>query len=360
MRRMLWSAVALATLSLVSLPIAGGNDPVLETILEVKGHYRAKRFEDADGALRRLNELLAAPERAGVRERALPVYHFYSAAVAWERKEQDRAREQILRFFSFSPDANLDPAAYPKSFQIFFEAQRNEAARLNPPGPAGPLRIEGGVLPSYATADIDASTIPVNTGDPEWVESPVRHLLLDAEKREWSRLSDDEARRDFVRRFWTRLDPDPTTPDNEFQVEFYRRVQYADANFSTERTRGALSDRGMVMLILGPPSYASRTPLLRSQDLMNHLRSTQVVSVSDGKGGHSLVRVESDKSLGSAGDIEGDIETWYFRRDRIPKGIPFTELQYQFVSRVGYGTCVLQREPRELAAIQKGARLLRR
>jgi hypothetical protein len=52
------------------------------------------------------------------------------------------------------------------------------------------------------------------------------------------------------------------------------------------------------------------------------------------------------------------VETWYYRQDRIPKGIPFTELQFLFVTRKGYGTAVLQKEPRELAALQKAARLL--
>jgi len=225
--------------------------------------------------------------------------------------------------------------------------------------PPGPQSIAGSVLPSFPTSDFDESAIPQNTGAPEWVDSPVRFFLSDADRRRWATLPDDEARRDFVTEFWKRLDPDPVTPANEFQVEFYRRVQYADATLSTESMRGSLSDRGQVLLILGPPTYVGRAPLRRNQDVMAVLRSTQGVLVRAAAGGASIQYIETNNPpLGT--DIDGEVETWYYRQARIPKGIPFTELQFLFVTRRGYGTAVLQKEARELSALQKAARLLRK
>lgn len=337
-------------------------DPVAETLASIKAAYRAKRLDDADQRLRTLSELLSAPEREAVRPRALPAYHFYSAAVAWERHDAERAKTDLERFFAFLPSASIDPAAYPKSFVSFFEGRRDIASRAataNAP-PAGPERSEGGILGDYATRGFDPALVPAYAGGPEWIGGPARHLLTDKEVRTFKKLQSDDERRDFVRRFWDVLDPDPRTAVNEFEVEFHRRVQYADANFSTESSKGSETDRGMVFVVLGPPSYAARSPLRRSQDPLQVLRGTQTSSVADGKGGHALVRVESGALPLSVAEVEGEIESWYYRRDRVPRGIPYNELQFMFVSRTGYGTAVLEKEPRELTALRRAARLLRR
>jgi GWxTD domain-containing protein len=336
------------------------EDPILVTVMKVKASYRAKQYDEVDSALKQLNELISAPEWAAVRPRVLPVYHFYSAAVAWEKKDEPRAKEQILRYLSYQPDATVDPSAYPRSFRIFFEAQQNEYAKHAAASPPGPQAIGGDVLPAYSTVDVDRQAIPANTGAEDWVDSPVKYLLVDDERRAYKRLSDDGSRREFISTFWKRLNPNPRSNENELQLEFYRRVQYADANFSTEQTRGSLSDRGMVLLVLGPPTYVGRTGLLRSADVMNHLGTTEVQIVPSSTGGTSLQRVPSSRSSITPGEIEGEVETWYYRKDRIPKGLAFTELQYQFLTRRGYGSGVLQKEARELTALKKAARLLKR
>ncbi|MEO6323329.1 MAG: GWxTD domain-containing protein [Thermoanaerobaculia bacterium] len=357
--------VAGALSSSVVLEAAGANDdPILVTVLKVKASYRAKQYDEADNALKQLSELIAAPERAAVRPRVLPVYHFYSAAVAWEKKDEARAKEQLLRYLSFQPDARVDPSAYPKSFRIFFEAQQNEVARhpAENPSPEGPQTIGGDTLPAFSTADFDRQAIPGNNGAEDWVDSPVKYLLSDDERRAYKRLSDESTRREYIDAFWKRLNPNPRGKDggeNEVQLEFYRRVQYADANFSTEQTRGALSDRGMVLLVLGPPNYVGRTALLRSSDVMNYLRTTEVQVIPSLTGGASIQRVPSNRSSVTPGEVEGDVETWYYRKDRIPKGISFNDLEYQFLTRRGYGSGVLQKEARELTALKAAARLLK-
>ena len=356
---------SLAALALWGTTLGGAaqaaEDPLQVTLFQVKAAYRTKRYDDAERLLHQLLELASAPEREAVRSRVLPAYHFYAAAVAYEKHDEERARTELSRFFDFQPEATLDPDVYPKGFRLFFEARRNEKAKQATASepPRGPGSISGGLLPSFSKSDFDESAIPQNTGAPEWIDSPVRFLLSDADRKRWITLPDDEARRDFVAQFWKRLDPDPVTPVNEFEVEFYRRVQYADAFLSTEASRGSQSDRGHVLLVLGPPTYAGRAPLRRDQDIMAVLRSTRPVLVRQPTGGGAIQYVESNNPPLPT-DVEGELETWYYRQDRIPKGIPFTELQFQFVTLKGYGTAVLQKEARELSALQKAARLLRK
>jgi GWxTD domain-containing protein len=351
--------------SLVATPARAADNPLATTFLAAKEAYKAKRYEEADARLKEVLELLAAPERATARPRILPAYHFYAAASAWGRHDEARSREHLRSFFDLSPDATIDAAAYPKSFCIAFEAAKEEAgkrtASTTPSG--GPAAIGGNVLPAFSGRDVEASAVPVNDGAANWVDSAVSALLLDSDVKAWKKLVDESDRRAFVEAFWKRFDPDPATPENEFQLEFYRRVQYCEAAFSTEQTRGALSDRAKVFLVLGPPTFAGRTPLKRTQDVMNYLRSTETVVVQTkpvGAPGSSTVmlRVPSDRSSVTPGEIEGEIETWYYRKGRVPKGLPFAELQFQFITRSGYGSWVLQREPRTLNALRKAARLL--
>jgi GWxTD domain-containing protein len=54
-------------------------------------------------------------------------------------------------------------------------------------------------------------------------------------------------------KFWLRRDPDPNTPENEYQLEFTKRVEYAQENFTTPLKEGIRSDRGRVYVLFGPP-----------------------------------------------------------------------------------------------------------
>jgi GWxTD domain-containing protein len=356
------SNAALILCASLLLPAAAfaADNPVLITFLEVKGMYRDKRWEDAQGALRRLGELIAAPEHADERPKVLPAFYFYSAAVAFERKDEPHSAEALQQYFALVPNAALDPGAHGKAFTRFFDAQkmRFEKSAAEAAAPPGPQSTGGGVLPDYATFVPDPAAVPTNDGSASWAESPVRFLLTEDEKRAYRGLSDEEKRRDFVRRFWRKLDPRPETPENEFQLEFYRRVQYSDVRFSTEGLRGSLSDRGMVFIVMGSPSYAGRMIMRESDDVMTLLeRANDTRQISLGRGSATMT-VHRDAGQMPT-DMDGEAESWYYRGDRIPKGIPFNEVVFQFVTRKGYGVAVLQKDPRQLTTIAKVQRMLR-
>ncbi len=59
--------------------------------------------------------------------------------------------------------------------------------------------------------------------------------------------------------YWQKRDPSAATEENELFNEYYRRVDYANENFS-HYVDGYKTDMGMVYIILGPPGNVERHP----------------------------------------------------------------------------------------------------
>jgi len=89
----------------------------------------------------------------------------------------------------------------------------------------------------------------------EWPDGPASVLLSDGERADYAALSSDEQAEAFIALFWARRDPDLDTRRNEFKLEFDTRVVAADGQFGEAETRGALTDRGRVLLLLGVPEH---------------------------------------------------------------------------------------------------------
>lgn len=91
----------------------------------------------------------------------------------------------------------------------------------------------------------------------DWFDSPAKFLMTAEEVRQFRTLKSDAEAQQFIDLFWAKRDPTPGTARNEFQEEFDRRVAFADKNFTDAYGRGALSDRGKVLILLGPPYRVS-------------------------------------------------------------------------------------------------------
>jgi GWxTD domain-containing protein len=328
----------------------GADDPMFATFVEVKTLYKTKRFEDAELALRRMSELLAAPEYERVRTSVLPAFQFYSSAVYWELNDEQRAKTAIRQYLSLAPNAELDRSLYPRKFAQFFEVEKGKLEKQSAAASAAAPHVPAGLLAGYTSFIPDVSAIPQYSGAPEWSMSPVRFILTPKEKHAFETLGDDEARREWVAAFWRTFDPDPLTQANEFQEEFYRRVQYADANFSTEKTKGSLSDRGMVLIALGPPTFSNRGLLRAASDTLENARHTT-------PGASMESHVTASGSI--PGNDDGVTEAWTYRAPHLPRGIPYTELTFEFFTSRGYGEGVLQKDERQLTAVRKAVSLLR-
>jgi GWxTD domain-containing protein len=169
-----------------------------------------------------------------------------------------------------------------------------------------------------------------------WTEGPVKVLLTPEEKREWAGLSDAVSRSEFVTKFWAARDPRPETPENEFRQDFEKRVAFADKSFVQDETRGSLTDRGSVFLLLGPPTYAGRSPIgtgedtADSQGLSSVGRHDAELAVAAARGGGKLSTGKTsaivDQTSGagtSARDASASWrEVWHYRREVLPAGVP--------------------------------------
>jgi GWxTD domain-containing protein len=87
----------------------------------------------------------------------------------------------------------------------------------------------------------------------DWAEGPEAWLLTKKEKKEWEKISTDAQAERFIELFWARRNPEPNASFNSFKAEWESKVRFADENFGYANHRGALSDRGRVLLLLGRP-----------------------------------------------------------------------------------------------------------
>ncbi len=92
-----------------------------------------------------------------------------------------------------------------------------------------------------------------------WLEEEVVYIITPKEKDVFLQLENDRQRDIFIRAFWNQRDPNPTTQENEFKVEHYRRIQYANQHFGKDSPGpGWRSDMGRIYIILGEPRSIDR------------------------------------------------------------------------------------------------------
>lgn len=93
----------------------------------------------------------------------------------------------------------------------------------------------------------------------DWNKSPeYTWLATDAEQKAWKKITSDEEADRFIQLFWAKRDPDLKTPVNEFKIVFDQRVKEADQYFAMSRIRGALTERGRLYILVGPPKTLTR------------------------------------------------------------------------------------------------------
>lgn len=75
------------------------------------------------------------------------------------------------------------------------------------------------------------------------------------------RKAPPEQRAQLWRKFWVETDPIPNTPENEALEQYFTRVAIANERFREEGAgQGWRSDRGEVLITLGPPDQELETP----------------------------------------------------------------------------------------------------
>ena len=93
----------------------------------------------------------------------------------------------------------------------------------------------------------------------KWLEEEVVYIITPREKDVFLQLENDKQRDIFIEAFWKARDTNPTTPENEFKTEHYRRIAYANQNFGKDSPGpGWRSDMGRIYIQLGEPQQIDR------------------------------------------------------------------------------------------------------
>ena len=93
----------------------------------------------------------------------------------------------------------------------------------------------------------------------EWLEEEVVYIITKREKNVFLDLTTIQERDRFIESFWDRRDTDRATLQNEFKVEHYRRLDYANTVLARDAPRaGWRTDRGEYYIILGKPLEIQR------------------------------------------------------------------------------------------------------
>jgi GWxTD domain-containing protein len=87
-----------------------------------------------------------------------------------------------------------------------------------------------------------------------WLDEEVVYIITPHERDVFLQLQTDKERDIFIEAFWKHRDPASDTPRNEFQEEYYRRLEYANKFYGRGTPLpGWRTDRGRIYIILGQP-----------------------------------------------------------------------------------------------------------
>jgi len=133
------------------------------------------------------------------------------------------------------------------------------------------------------------------------IDKAIEQLEYIATWEELSKMREAKTHEEKVRlfnEFWKRYDPSPGTEENELQLEYYSRIEYANQNFSSY-AEGWRTDMGRIFVKYGMPDVIERQPPMMNQrsyeiwEYQQHNLRLIFVDVS-GFGNYRLLRPEWD------------------------------------------------------------------
>jgi GWxTD domain-containing protein len=357
---------ALAAVSVLWYASAHGQT-LPELFQKAKAQVKGESWQNALKTFSLLEAESSKPGHESARTQLAAPLAFYRAVCEANLGSAEAARAQFAAFLLLEPNASMDPSMYSKKAIAAFDAARRSAAP--------PVKLAGEGGPSIFEA-FHEFKLPRNPGEPvgeNWADGPIRWIMTAEERRRWSDLTPGADWQEFVERFWESRNPQPGHSDNAYRMAFDRRVAYADVHFvDAEAKRGSMTDRGMVFVLLGPPSYVGRKPIRSGEDVNDAAGLSTVGSQTEASFQRALV--SSGEPSGSSGTLATDAfsgpgartidtnpswrEVWHYRRELLPKSVAYQQVDVEFITRRGYGVSVLQRELTTLAALD-AARLER-
>jgi GWxTD domain-containing protein len=309
-----------------------------------KTEFKMGSYAASLETFKKLDEASLQPGNEAARAKLEPLIAFYRGVNLAALGQADAAGKDFEIYLAAFPNAHLDPAAFPRPVIAEFDKTRE---KVRPQSAAGAPRAgeDSGILLAYSTFRTDPN--PPTIFDEKWAEGAIRFLMTKAESDAWQRIGSSQERAEFITKFWLRRDPNPQTPENEFRQEIERRVQFADSRFAQEEKKGSATDRGLVFVLLGPPSYIAQKPFKPDDDSIQAARAAPTKETSYDQLGRRVVNYVPREPL-TAQTIQGTREIWYYRHDRLPKNVRFPEVNFEFITKKGIGTMVLQRDNQDI------------
>lgn len=301
---------------------------VPELFQKAKAEFAAGKYPAALETLDALKAESDKPENERYRAQLAPALAFYRGATLASLGKADAARTEFETYIELQPGATVDPKSYSKQVVSAFEQAKKSREKS-----AG---SDSGLSASYGRFRPAPNAV---APDEKWVDGPVRYILPSRDRAAYAALTEPAARSAFVESFWKSRDPRPETPENEFRSEFDRRVAFADDQFSQDGKAGSQTDRGMVFVLLGPPTYAGKKPITGEDANAATVGGDGLLSNRLAGGG---------TSFGGANSLDGAQnwrEIWHFRREQLPAGVRYQQVDFEFITKKGYGKNVLQRDP---------------
>jgi GWxTD domain-containing protein len=167
----------------------------------------------------------------------------------------------------------------------------------------------------------------------DWGRGPAQFLMTKDEAAKWKTITSDDEAKAFVLLFWARRDPTPDTPRNEYRMEYERRVATADKNFPSDKKRGALTDRGRVLILFGQPKKIERT---------GGQRQAAMPGMSGG-GSTSTNTNASDPFADQGSDADTAGQVWTYEGDEARALFGQARAPLRFVDRQGKSDFTLER-----------------
>ncbi|MBI1939822.1 MAG: GWxTD domain-containing protein [Ignavibacteriales bacterium] len=87
-----------------------------------------------------------------------------------------------------------------------------------------------------------------------------KYIATQSEIDRYKSLDSLNAKRNFLLNFWKGRDLDISTTQNEFQIDYMRRAEYANQHFKHANKEGFLSDRGRIYITYGEPDQRDIYP----------------------------------------------------------------------------------------------------
>lgn len=325
----------------LAVPVVAQTLPDL--FQKAKAQVKSQSWDEALATLDQLDAESGKPGNEAARRQLVAPVAFYRGVCEASLDRPEKAQADFASFLQEQPNAAIDRTIYSRKVVAAFEAAGRSADRdaREAPAPGAPTLAHR----------YDSFQAPPNADekpDERWAEGPVKWIMTPGETAAWGLLKSEAERAAFVEKFWAARNPKPGLADNPARTELERRIAFADAYLQQDdKTRGALTDRGRVFILLGPPTRASRRVLIYDEDQ----------SISEGTDLPEQSWMSNRNSIHIFGPHATDAtnsfrEVWHYRRESLPKAVSAYELYVTFVTKKGYGRAVLQRDAAVLSALE--------